>query len=123
VLVLVSCNRDGLVSNCKYQLLDKVISVSDGPCRDLKTLFPILVSSLQSVTIQVDGRLIVNNNITAPEWTRGGVDYGVMELHDSANIEITGVGVYDGDGYNWWWSVFLTGQDYRPHLTWTSTLT
>ncbi len=37
-----------------------------------------LSAIVQNVTLQVDGRLVVNNNISAPEWTRGGVDYGVI---------------------------------------------
>ncbi len=40
----------------------------------------------------------------------------LSEIHDSTDIEITGTGVFDGDGYNWWWSVFLTTADYRPHM-------
>jgi hypothetical protein len=27
-----------------------------------------------------------------------------------------GVDDHPGDGYTWWWSVFLSTQDYRPHL-------
>ena len=42
------------------------------------TVFPIVVSGVFNVTLQVDGRLMVNNNISALEWTRGGVDYGVL---------------------------------------------
>jgi hypothetical protein len=33
-----------------------------------------------------------------------------------SDIEVTGSGVFDGQGYNWWWAVFLTHHDNRPDL-------
>jgi polygalacturonase len=119
------------------------------------TIFPVLVTNVSNIVLQVDGGLHVNNNLNATQWTSRGGDYGVLELHSSTNIEITGSGVYDGIGYRWcvvlclcinggrrvceksratvwlfvdmvtvsapmlcdrWWAVFLTAQDYRPHL-------
>lgn len=44
------------------------------------TMFPVNLADLSGVTLQVDGALIVNKNITSSVWQRGGGDYGVIHI-------------------------------------------
>ena len=92
---------------------DRVVLV---PAGGNFTIFPTYVSAVNNISFQVDGILTVNNNITATAWTRGGVDYGVVQIVDSSDLEVRGAGLYDGQGYTWWWYVFLTTGDWRPHM-------
>ncbi len=69
---------------------------------------------LNSVTIAVNGGLIVSDNLTSSQWPPQR--NAIITILSSTNIEITGSGVFDGQGYGWWWTVFLTGHDNRPNL-------
>ena len=65
------------------------------------------LATLTNVTIVIDGGIIVNNNLTATQWPARRD--AIIAITGSADIEITGSGVIDGQGYDWWWAIFLGG--------------
>ena len=48
--------------------------------------------------------------------TGGDFDYGVLQFSDAERLHITGSGVVNGQGYDWWVSVLSGHGDHRPHL-------
>eukprot|EP01137_Pigoraptor_chileana_P009217 Opistho-2@57146 len=75
------------------------------------------VIGLTWITLRVDGTLILSDNRTL--WAQDGGDTGRLSslyFEDIVGLTITGNGVIDGQGYNWWWHVILTGEDNRPSL-------
>uniref|UniRef100_A0A0G4GQ61 Pectate lyase superfamily protein domain-containing protein n=1 Tax=Chromera velia CCMP2878 TaxID=1169474 RepID=A0A0G4GQ61_9ALVE len=75
--------------------------------------FRSAAEGIRNVELRVEGLLRVFNDIQNPVW-RGG--NGCLEIKDSANLRITGNGTVDGQGFDFWWHVILTGDDYRPNL-------
>jgi len=73
------------------------------------------LSGLNNVTIAVNGGLIVSDNLTSSQWPKEK-HAAALTIESSSFVEITGFGVFDGQGYDWWWTVFLTGHDKRPNL-------
>jgi hypothetical protein len=41
---------------------------------------------------------------------------GGLYLQGCDGITLSGTGVMDGQGYDWWWQVILSGYDHRPDL-------
>lgn len=78
------------------------------------SFFNATVAGLTDVTLQVDGALVVSDNLTA--WPAPGGAEAALYFQSATNLRITGAGVIDGQGYNWWWSVFLGHHDIRPDL-------
>lgn len=75
---------------------------------------------LWHVTLVLDGTLNALDNMTAWQnqalrpWKRRPV----VHITDSTGVVLTGKGRIEGNGYNWWWWVVLTGPatDPRPYL-------
>jgi hypothetical protein len=74
--------------------------------------------NLKGVTFRIEGTLTMNNNITA--WPRVGpvnsVPLGALMFVNASGLHITGSGTIDGQGYDWWWWVFLLEGNHRPHM-------
>ena len=97
-------------------------------------IFNVESSGLRGVTVQIDGSLLASNNMSA--WPNSLTDrrsrvamaaepqkqrdhdytYAVLSLYDCHDLTLTGSGVFDGQGYVWWWHVIITTEDHRPHL-------
>lgn len=60
------------------------------------TIFKTGVENVNNVVLQIDGTLIVGNNVSNPVWNSG--PNGAIQLSLSQNIEITGEGLIDGQG-------------------------
>lgn len=39
-----------------------------------------------------------------------------MSFKNTVGLTIRGSGIVEGNGFNWWWIVFITGVDNRPNL-------
>ena len=66
-------------------------------------IFDVSVSNIYNVTIKIEGGLVISNNIT--EWaTQTGTNS--LYFTSSHYITIEGGGVFDGQGYDWWWFVY-----------------
>ena len=77
--------------------------------------FMVSADHLINVVLQVDGTLIVSNNITSSQWPKDG-DYASFYFTNCKGLTLTGYGKIDGQGYDWWWHVIITDHDHRPHL-------
>lgn len=78
-------------------------------------IFNVEATGLSSVTLQIDGKLFASNNIT--HWQSVIKNFNaVLYITSSSFFNIKGSGLFDGQGYDWWWQVILTGTDQRPHL-------
>jgi hypothetical protein len=81
------------------------------------TFFNVTLSKLTNVVLRVDGTMAINNNISAwPQLNNDGGGFGCFEFVDCVNVTLEGSGMIDGQGYDWWWYVWITGNDKRPHM-------
>jgi polygalacturonase len=71
-------------------------------------IFEVEASYLQDVTIRIDGDLLVSNNITAWPTENSRHTMAALYIGDSEGITLEGSGTFDGQGYDWWWTVLLT---------------
>ncbi|KNC52979.1 uncharacterized protein AMSG_09154 [Thecamonas trahens ATCC 50062] len=92
---------------------DRVVEV---PAGGTFYIFNATMSGLKDVTFVIDGTLVVSNNISAWQDIANKPSTGVLEVTDSTNITFTGAGLIDGQGYDFWWWVIITGKDFRPNL-------
>ena len=60
------------------------------------------MSGLTDVGFQLSGDLVLNSNQSA--W--GGA-YAALTFTDCAGVTVSGTGTIHGQGYAWWWGVFL----------------
>ena len=75
------------------------------------------LSELADVGLQIDGKLVANNNISAwPHTTTSGSEIAILYFSDCTNLRVYGEGLIDGKGLEWWSYVIATGIDFRPHL-------
>jgi len=80
-------------------------------------IFAAEVFNVHDITIQLDGRLVISNNITAfPQPSQFNHTFAALYIGDSSNIHLTGYGQFDGQGYDWWWSIILLEIHNRPHM-------
>ena len=77
--------------------------------------FWVKVDYLVNVTLQIDGTLLVSNNISATEWPVEG-EFASLWFENARGLTLMGNGMIDGQGYDWWWHVIITKQDHRPHM-------
>lgn len=77
--------------------------------------FWVKVDYLVGVTLQIDGTLLISNNVSSTEWPADG-GYASLWFEHARGLTLTGSGKVDGQGYDWWWHVFITKQDHRPHM-------
>ena len=81
-------------------------------------VFNVESSGLRGVRLQIDGALLASDNMSA--WPNGSSNntytYAALSLYDCHDLTLTGNGVFDGQGYVWWWEVILFHVDNRPHL-------
>jgi polygalacturonase len=68
-----------------------------------------------NVLIQIDGEIIVSNDISQYPIDNGGGRTPVLYFVDSTGITIAGSGKIDGQGLNWW-RLAYSGNDNRPNL-------
>ena len=73
------------------------------------------VDYLVNVTLQIDGTILVSNNITATAWPVSG-DFASLWFERARGLTLTGSGKIDGQGYDWWWHVIINKTDHRPHM-------
>ena len=82
------------------------------------SVFPISVSGLYNVTLDVRGTVIANTNTTA--WPIASGKYAdIFYFENCHNIHITGsqTGLIDGKGYQWWLLTILNLIHHdRPHM-------
>lgn len=77
--------------------------------------FYVEVYNIYNVTMQIDGTLVISNNIT--EWPKSlNHTLASFYFYQSAFVTWQGTGMIDGQGYDWWWFVVLTTIDNRPHM-------
>ena len=102
-LALLSANQN---------LTDRVVEIDAGYD------FYILTSAIfdvHNVTLKIDGNLLVSNNLS--EWlSLPNLNYSKAALYFSSSsyIGISGNGMIDGQGYNWWWYTILCLCEKRP---------
>ena len=82
------------------------------PAGDSFYYFWVKVNYLVNVTLQIDGTILISNNLTATEWP---ADASLWFEH-ARGLTLTGTGKIDGQGYDWWWHVIITDKDQRPHM-------
>lgn len=91
------------------------------PNRNYTVLPHAPLLNLNDVTLRIDGVLqadVADRSIW-PNNTAFSLDSTALDLlsfGNSTGITITGSGVVDGDGYDWWWQCLLGGPDNRPNL-------
>eukprot|EP01102_Stenamoeba_stenopodia_P022513 TRINITY_DN9415_c0_g1_i1.p1 TRINITY_DN9415_c0_g1~~TRINITY_DN9415_c0_g1_i1.p1 ORF type:complete len:524 (-),score=106.39 TRINITY_DN9415_c0_g1_i1:119-1690(-) len=73
-------------------------------------IFNIQLTNLFNVTLAIEGQLVMSNNMSAWPSSSAGLYIG-----DSSLVTIEGGGVFDGQGYDWWWQAIL-GVDHRPQM-------
>lgn len=111
--------------NLAFQAANQVASTDDLDARTVhippgKTYYimPVHLMGLNHVTFQIDGTLIVSDNIS--EWPRnqyGGFVGEVLYFEDCKNFVMRGNGLIDGNGFKWWVSAILNRiPQRRPHL-------
>eukprot|EP00455_Lapot_gusevi_P002948 TRINITY_DN1121_c0_g1_i1.p1 TRINITY_DN1121_c0_g1~~TRINITY_DN1121_c0_g1_i1.p1 ORF type:complete len:447 (+),score=79.76 TRINITY_DN1121_c0_g1_i1:43-1383(+) len=78
--------------------------------------------NLSDITIQLDGTISIysDNHALWPNHTDSSDAMHVLEIIDSHQIQLTGQGTIQGNGYSWWWEVILKHHDHRPHLVYMS---
>ena len=59
-------------------------------------------SNLTNITIIIDGKIILHDNNTMWPMYNDLSYYNAFDIRDSNNVNITGSGTIDGQGYNWW---------------------
>jgi polygalacturonase len=80
-------------------------------------IFNSTLYNLYNVTLRIDGELLLSNNLSAwPNASGFGGCEGALQFEDTNYLRLTGSGLVDGQGYDWWWYVILLGADIRPHL-------
>lgn len=77
------------------------------------------------VTLRIDGVLnaFPGDQLLWPNNTYNGRTLNIIEFDNSDHVTITGNGMIEGNGYRWWWYVFLTTLDNRPHMIVTQSCT
>ena len=79
--------------------------------------FWLKIDYLVNVTLQIDGTLLVSNNLSATEWPGTNIgDFASLWFENANGLTLTGTGTIDGQGYDWWWHVIITEKDHRPHM-------
>ncbi|OMJ70769.1 hypothetical protein SteCoe_31190 [Stentor coeruleus] len=73
--------------------------------------------NLNNLVINIDGTIIAWGGEEG-EWPTGpnGHVLDLISIQNTNNLTIQGTGLIEGQGYNWWWKVILTGKDNRPDL-------
>lgn len=87
---------------------------------------------LYNVTWRIGGTLFIYNNISAwPTFNNDGGSFCTFSFNSCNHLRIIGetsakkktspsssppVVHIDGQGYDWWWFVIITGTDKRPHM-------
>lgn len=104
--------------------LQKVLVAANTSTTDRTVLIPrgqsyyyfwVRVDNLVNVTIQVDGILLVSNNVSSVQWPKDN-DYASLWFRNARGLTLTGYGKIDGQGFDWWWHVIITDMDHRPHM-------
>jgi hypothetical protein len=92
--------------------------VIDGNGGKTYTMIPAGTNhNLVNITIQIDGRVNgFDGNQSKWPIVPGGTGIAMFSLENTTNLVIKGNGIVDGNGYNWWWTVWLTGYDVRPNI-------
>eukprot|EP01041_Mallomonas_annulata_P010110 gene10110-21063_t len=107
-------------SNALYKALQKA-SASSGdnrivliPSTQIYYINALYVNNLKSITLKIEGKLIVTNDLTY--WPKDSSGYLISALHfvSCHYLTITGNGIIDGQGWNWWNTVVSTYKDTRP---------
>lgn len=73
--------------------------------------------NLHNVTLQIDGVWLLSNDFG--DWPfPDQVNHSLAGLFigQSSLITITGSGMIDGQGYDWWWATIILERDRRPHM-------
>lgn len=95
---------------------DKVVLI---PAGNNYTIYNATMSGLRDTALQLDGRLLINNNVTGAgwPWSKGfsASNFGSLFFTNCYNLTLGGSGVYDGQGYNFWWANILQKERLRPH--------
>lgn len=114
-------------------LFDAVLAANSGTDREVLvpggltfTMLPYAAfSGVQFVTLRIDGVLnaFPGDQLLWPNNTYNGRTLNIIEFDNSDHVTITGAGSIEGNGYRWWWYVFLTGLDNRPHMIVTESCT
>ena len=73
-------------------------------------------NNLSDIIINIDGKIILNNNIDIWPMYDSSKFYNAIDIRYSKNITITGKGYIDGKGYEWWYN-FLIGNIPRQRPT------
>jgi hypothetical protein len=88
------------------------------PAPNVFTYLPFApVTNISDVTIVIDA--VINawpGDMGLWPNTSSGGRLNLMEVDRSTRVTVTGRGTIEGNGYQWWWFVILTGIDNRPNL-------
>lgn len=82
------------------------------------TLLPNgLLTGYYNISIQLDGCFDAWKG-DQDKWPRdqSGSALDLLAIYNSNNITLKGNGTINGNGFLWWWTVFLTSYDNRPDL-------
>ena len=86
---------------------DRVVSI---PADLAFYIFNVVVNNVVNITVHFDGILVMSNNISYwPTANGGGGSLAALYLGNSHYVNFTsptGLGLFDGQGYDWWWFVF-----------------
>lgn len=96
---------------------DKTILI-DGNGGKIYTMVPAgYFDNLINITIRIDGRVNAwEGDVSKWPQNSHGDSISMFSISNTQNLVITGNGIVDGFGYNWWWEVILTGHDNRPNI-------
>jgi len=120
---------------------DRVVHIPKLPDGHKIFMMGMIIENISNIKFQIDGDVVATedhlswpnhtdwhlakhvnySHYDVPQTKVGGSDYGPIisfwEIHDSSDLEFTGTGTIDGQGYAWWMREYVV-QNYgnRPHL-------
>eukprot|EP00730_Choanoeca_flexa_P005331 TRINITY_DN11927_c0_g3_i11.p2 TRINITY_DN11927_c0_g3~~TRINITY_DN11927_c0_g3_i11.p2 ORF type:complete len:259 (+),score=24.54 TRINITY_DN11927_c0_g3_i11:1-777(+) len=86
------------------------------PAQDFYAFATPAVWNLTSITLEIHGRWIASNNITAWPLNRKNECMPILEFDYCQNLTFQGSGYVIGQGYDWWVLTILNAIHSRPHM-------
>ena len=110
-------NESNAAASLNAQAMSKALTVANGttlyiPANLTYYILNVAASNLVNTRLVIDGKLIASNHLRA--WPVSAT--AVVYISDSVNFTLSGSGLFDGQGFNWWVNTLVTAVDHRPHL-------
>ncbi|EDQ90299.1 uncharacterized protein MONBRDRAFT_24614 [Monosiga brevicollis MX1] len=77
---------------------------------------PSSYTGLHDLTFEIDGELIAPLNMSLWPTDDHNNSLPIFQFTNCSRLLLTGSGVVDGQGYDWWWLIILNIIHTRPHM-------